>query len=185
VREVTGVASNAFAPATLAGRAVQSSLSVTWGYSRDGRTCSLALLFGKSWDANSATALITVLTAPFFGEPELQNATRLFGSVSSRRPKRGYSCLYLNAAHPSTLPAVRQFSGDGVRHHPSGLGRQADITHRDQHVRNESWLCENAKTLNRDKRSYSSKTVLVAQRASGFNLEIELNNIILPRVSIF
>jgi len=48
-----------------------------------------------------------------------------------------------------------------------------------------SWLCENAKTLNRDRRSYSSKTVLVAQRASGYNLEIELKNIILRRVSIF
>src|SRR6266478_8949704 len=48
-----------------------------------------------------------------------------------------------------------------------------------------SWLCENAKTLNRDRRSYSSKTVLVAHRASGFNLEIELKNIILRRVSIF
>jgi hypothetical protein len=48
-----------------------------------------------------------------------------------------------------------------------------------------SWLCKNAKTLNRDRRSYSSKTVLVAQRASGFNLEIELKNIILRRVSIF
>ena len=53
------------------------------------------------------------------------------------------------------------------------------------HVRNGSWLCKNAKTLNRDRRSYSSKTVLVAQRASGFNLEIELKNIILRRVSIF
>ena len=48
-----------------------------------------------------------------------------------------------------------------------------------------SWLCENAKTLNRDRRSYSSKTVLAAQRASGFNLEIEPKNIILRRVSIF
>jgi hypothetical protein len=47
-----------------------------------------------------------------------------------------------------------------------------------------SWLCENAKTLNRDGRSYSSKTVLVAQRASGFNLGIELKNIILRCVSI-
>jgi hypothetical protein len=53
------------------------------------------------------------------------------------------------------------------------------------HVRSGSWLCENAKTLNRDRRSYSPKTVLVAQRASGFNLEIELKNIILRRVSIF
>jgi hypothetical protein len=48
-----------------------------------------------------------------------------------------------------------------------------------------SWLCENAKTLNRDRRTCSSKTDLVAQRASGFNLEIELKNIILRRVSIF
>jgi hypothetical protein len=47
-----------------------------------------------------------------------------------------------------------------------------------------SWLCESAK-LNRDGRSYSSKTVLVAQRASGFNLEVQLKNIILRRVSIF
>jgi hypothetical protein len=51
--------------------------------------------------------------------------------------------------------------------------------------RSGSWLCENAKTLNRDRRSYSSKTLLVAQRESGFNLEIELKNIILRRVSIF
>src|SRR6266540_2547391 len=47
------------------------------------------------------------------------------------------------------------------------------------------WLCENAKTLNPDRRTCSSKTVLVAQRASGFNFEIELKNIILRRVSIF
>ena len=52
------------------------------------------------------------------------------------------------------------------------------------------WPCENAKTLNRDKRSYSSKsysskTVLVAQQANGFNIAIELKNIILRRVSIF
>ena len=53
------------------------------------------------------------------------------------------------------------------------------------HVRFGSWLCENAKTPNRDRRSYSSKTVLVAQRVGGFNLEIELKNIILRRVSIF
>jgi hypothetical protein len=45
--------------------------------------------------------------------------------------------------------------------------------------------CENAKTLNRDRRSYSSKTALVAQGASGLNLEIGLKNIILRCVSIF
>src|SRR2546425_5446069 len=57
--------------------------------------------------------------------------------------------------------------------------------HRKGDFRYGSWLCENAKTLHRDRRSYSSKTVLVAQQASGFNLEIELKNIILRRVSIF
>jgi hypothetical protein len=64
---------------------------------------------------------------------------------------------------------------------PLTISKHASV----QHVRSGSWLCENAKTLNRDRRSYSSKTVLVAQRASGFNLEIELKNIILRRVSIF
>jgi hypothetical protein len=48
-----------------------------------------------------------------------------------------------------------------------------------------SWPCENAKTLNRDRRSYSSKTTLVAQGASGLNLEVGLENIILRCVSIF
>jgi hypothetical protein len=53
--------------------------------------------------------------------------------------------------------------------------------------RDAGWqpLCENAKALDRDRRSYSSKAVLVVHRASGFNLEIELKNIILRRVSIF
>jgi hypothetical protein len=54
-----------------------------------------------------------------------------------------------------------------------------------QDVRFGSWLCENAKALDRDRRSYSSKAALVVHRASGFNLEIELKNIILRRVSIF
>ena len=47
-----------------------------------------------------------------------------------------------------------------------------------------SWLCENAKTLNRDRRTCSSKTILVAQRASGFNRD-QLKYITLRRVSIF
>jgi hypothetical protein len=48
-----------------------------------------------------------------------------------------------------------------------------------------SWLCENAKTLNRDRRSYSSKTALVAQLASEFNLKVELKNIILVTFRFF
>jgi hypothetical protein len=35
-----------------------------------------------------------------------------------------------------------------------------------------SWPCENAKTLNRDRRSYSSKTAFVAQGASGLNFKL-------------
>jgi hypothetical protein len=48
----------------------------------------------------------------------------------------------------------------------------------DLHVREGSWLCENANTLNRDRRSYSSNR-------QADSIEIELKNIILRRVSIF
>ncbi|WP_210419240.1 hypothetical protein, partial [Bradyrhizobium sp. NAS80.1] len=34
-----------------------------------------------------------------------------------------------------------------------------------------SWLCENAKALERDRRSYSSKAVLALRLARGFNLD--------------
>jgi hypothetical protein len=53
------------------------------------------------------------------------------------------------------------------------------------HFRNGSWLCENAKTLNRDRRSYSSKTALGLQFASAFNLEIKLENVILVAFRLF
>jgi hypothetical protein len=56
---------------------------------------------------------------------------------------------------------------------------------RPRHVRDGSWLCKNAKKLNRDRRSYSSKTALVAQLASEFNLEVELRNIILVAFRFF
>ena len=46
-------------------------------------------------------------------------------------------------------------------------------------VRCGSWLCENAKTLNDDRRIYSSKTVLGLQRAIAFNSKIKLKNTIL------
>jgi hypothetical protein len=48
-----------------------------------------------------------------------------------------------------------------------------------------SWLCENAKPLNRGRTSYSSRATLASQRASEFNLEAYLKNIILRRVLIF
>ncbi|WP_143199988.1 hypothetical protein, partial [Bradyrhizobium sp. NAS80.1] len=42
-----------------------------------------------------------------------------------------------------------------------------------------SWLCENAKALERDRRSYSSKAVLALKLARRFNLDDELKNVIL------
>jgi hypothetical protein len=48
-----------------------------------------------------------------------------------------------------------------------------------------SWLCENAKTLNRDRRSHSSKAASGLQFASAFNLEIELKNVILVAFRLF
>jgi hypothetical protein len=41
------------------------------------------------------------------------------------------------------------------------------------------WLCENAKTLDGDRRGRSSKTVLALELASALNLKIELKNVIL------
>src|SRR5262249_16345146 len=46
-------------------------------------------------------------------------------------------------------------------------------------------VCENAKTLNRDRTSYSFETVLAAHIASPFNFEIELENIILVALRVF
>jgi len=47
-----------------------------------------------------------------------------------------------------------------------------------------SWLCENAKTLNRDRRSYSSKTAL-GLHSKAHQLEIELKNVILVAFRLF
>src|ERR1700694_1721751 len=52
-------------------------------------------------------------------------------------------------------------------------------------VRLGSWLCENAKALNRYKRSYSSKTVSGIQFENTFDLEIELKNVILVAFQFF
>jgi hypothetical protein len=54
-----------------------------------------------------------------------------------------------------------------------------------RHVRFGSWLCKNAKMLNRDRRSYSSKAALVTQLAGEFDLEIKLKNIILVTFRFF
>jgi hypothetical protein len=53
------------------------------------------------------------------------------------------------------------------------------------HFRNGSWLCKNPKTLNRDRRSYSSETALVVRLAMEFNFKNELKNIILVAFRYF
>jgi hypothetical protein len=46
-------------------------------------------------------------------------------------------------------------------------------------------LCENSKTLNRDRTSYSFEIVFGAHIASPFDFEIELKNIILVALRVF
>jgi len=46
-------------------------------------------------------------------------------------------------------------------------------------------LCENAKTLDRDRTSYSFNADLAAKAASPFNFEIEPENIILVALRVF
>ena len=48
-----------------------------------------------------------------------------------------------------------------------------------------SWLCENAKPLKDDRRSYSSKTASGHQLAIAFNFNIELKNVILVAFRTF
>src|SRR5262245_44289070 len=48
-----------------------------------------------------------------------------------------------------------------------------------------SWLCENAKTLERNRRSYSSKIVLELKLASGVNFNDKLRNAILAAFRSF
>jgi hypothetical protein len=57
--------------------------------------------------------------------------------------------------------------------------RKSDINRAGRHVCFVSWLCENAKSRNGERRSYSSETALGFQLASVFNLKSELKNLIL------
>jgi hypothetical protein len=52
-------------------------------------------------------------------------------------------------------------------------------------VRFGSWLCENAKTLDGNRRSYASKTVLVLKLESALNSKDELKNVILAAFRSF
>lgn len=63
--------------------------------------------------------------------------------------------------------------------------RAADVAGATTEVRCGSCLCENAGTLDGDRTSYSFKTVLAVNLASGFNLEKELEECNSSGVSIF
>ena len=65
---------------------------------------------------------------------------------------------------------MRAFAWLGYRRDDVGLG---------------SWLCENAKLLKNDRRSYSSKAALGHQLAIAFNFKIELKNVILVAFRTF
>ena len=54
-----------------------------------------------------------------------------------------------------------------------------------RHVGLGSWSCENAKTRDHDRRSYSSETALALNRASAFNLTNELKNAMLAAFRFF
>ena len=136
------------------------------------------------------------------------SACRIVGSVFAqsaitelgmRYRTRNFSLVALSWLFPSAWRAglktlLRTKEPSAYRHRPKVFCRKSVRDHNGtpgriylepRYFRYGSWLCENAKTLNRDRRTYSSKTVLVAQRASGLDLETELKNIILRRVSIF
>ena len=53
------------------------------------------------------------------------------------------------------------------------------------HFRDGSWLCENARTPDSDRRSYSFKAVSTVKLASTFNLKRELENVILAAFRSF
>jgi hypothetical protein len=66
-----------------------------------------------------------------------------------------------------------------------GLRRNRVPSDCETEVRFGSWLGENAKALDRYRRSYSSKTVSGIQFENTFDLEIELKNVILVAFRFF
>jgi hypothetical protein len=69
--------------------------------------------------------------------------------------------------HPPLSPASSPVSAFG-----RDLARRSDVCF-------GSWPCENARTLDGDRRSYSSKSILAINRASAFNENDELENVFL------
>jgi len=107
--------------------------------------------------------------------------------VEANLRQRGESYL-IKTAHPNEL-LWRLQAGRIGPHCRTGLHRLLNFIRclllLETGVRFGSWLCENAKTLDRDRRSYSSKTALGLQFASAFNLEIKLENVILVAFRLF
>jgi hypothetical protein len=67
----------------------------------------------------------------------------------------------------------------------SELPLEADIPPHTRHFGFGPKPCENAKTLDRDRTSYSFNAALGAQAASSFTFEIEPENIILVALRVF
>jgi hypothetical protein len=67
----------------------------------------------------------------------------------------------------------------------SALQPNSDIAQSGWHVSKGPRLCENAKTLDRDRTSYSFVAALGARTANPINFEIELENIILVALRVF
>jgi len=63
--------------------------------------------------------------------------------------------------------------------------QEANIEGKLHHVSEGSWLCENAKIRDGDRRNYSSKTALTAKRASELNLPNDPKNVILAAFQSF
>jgi len=83
------------------------------------------------------------------------------------------------------MSAVSQTEKNSMRQMSSGLPLKADLASSRRHFAFGPRLCENARTLDRDRTSYSFNAALAAQAASPFNFEIEPKNIILVALRVF
>ena len=108
------------------------------------------------------------------GRPELEAVfeapiARAAQIRSQRQRQRGWK-LYSFHAPRSNASSMKGCGSSGCRR---------------AEVRSGSRLCENAKAINRDRTSYSFKTVSCAHIASAFNFEIEIKNIVLVALRTF
>ena len=94
------------------------------------------------------------------------------------------TCLPMIASDGLQHPRHAQAQGIS-RAEPLASLFEHDLRPNELNVRKGSWLCENAKTLDRDRTSYSFNAAMAAQTASPFNFEVELKNIILAALRVF